>query len=41
MESLEAAIKSKDYNFQELLMLSYDANHAKEIALNNFKIYED
>jgi len=41
LETIEAAIKTKHYDFQELLMLSYDANHAKETALNNFKLYED
>lgn len=30
LEGLEQAIKSKNFDFDELLLLSHDANHARE-----------
>ena len=40
LEGLETAIKSKNFDFDELLLLSHDANHAREQAevdLRNFE----
>lgn len=38
---MEKAIKAKSADFDELLMLSHDANHAKELADQDLRGYED
>ena len=40
LESMEKAIKAKNADFDELLMLSHDANHAKHLAETDLKNYE-
>ena len=40
LEGLEKAIKSQDKDYNELLLLSHDANHARELAEQDFSIYE-
>jgi Skp family chaperone for outer membrane proteins len=40
LEAMEKAIKAKNADFDELLMLSHDANHARSLAevdLNNYE----
>ena len=38
---MEKAIKAKSADFDELLMLSHDANHAKELAEEDLRSYEN
>ena len=40
LEAMEKAIRAKNADFDELLMLSYDANHAKSLAEVDLKNYE-
>ena len=41
LAGMEKAIKAKSADFDELLMLSHDANHAKELADQDLRGYED
>lgn len=40
LEAMEKAIKGKNADFDELLMLSHDANHARSLAESDLKNYE-
>jgi hypothetical protein len=40
LEAMEKAIRAKNADFDELLMLSYDANHARSLAEVDLKNYE-
>lgn len=40
LEAMEKAIKAKNADFDELLMLSHDANHARQLAESDLKNYE-
>ena len=40
LAGMEKAIKAKSADFDELLMLSHDANHAKELADEDLRNYE-
>ena len=40
LEAMEKAIKAKAADFDELLMLSHDANHARQLAESDLKNYE-
>ena len=40
LEAMEKAIKAKNADFDELLMLSHDANHARHLAESDLKNYE-
>jgi len=37
---MEKAIRAKNADFDELLMLSHDANHARHLAESDLKDYE-
>lgn len=39
--NMERTIKSKQHDFDELLLLSHDANHARELAETDLKSYEN
>ena len=40
LEAMDKAIKAKNADFDELLMLSHDANHARQLAESDLKNYE-
>jgi hypothetical protein len=40
LEAMEKAIRAKNADFDELLMLSHDANHARQLAETDLKNYE-
>mmetsp|Transcript_34724 Transcript_34724/g.53292 ORF Transcript_34724/g.53292 Transcript_34724/m.53292 type:complete len:204 (+) Transcript_34724:409-1020(+) len=40
LEGLEKAIRAKSRDYDELLLLSHDANHARELAEQDMKDYE-
>ena len=40
LESLEEAIKAKEVDLSELLLLSHDAYHAKDLAGKDLATYE-
>ena len=40
LEAMEKAIRAKNADFDELLMLSHDANHARHLAESDLKDYE-
>lgn len=41
LEGMEKAIKQKEFDLSELLLLSHDANNAKELAQKDLKTYEN
>ena len=41
LAGMEKAIKAKNADFDELLMLSHDANHARELADQDLRGYEN
>eukprot|EP00362_Geleiidae_sp_MMETSP1317_P001183 CAMPEP_0201282310 /NCGR_PEP_ID=MMETSP1317-20130820/5290_1 /ASSEMBLY_ACC=CAM_ASM_000770 /TAXON_ID=187299 /ORGANISM="Undescribed Undescribed, Strain Undescribed" /LENGTH=179 /DNA_ID=CAMNT_0047594571 /DNA_START=457 /DNA_END=996 /DNA_ORIENTATION=- len=38
--AIERSLKGKEHDFEELLLLSHDANHAKEVAEANLRRFE-
>lgn len=40
LEGLEKAVKGKQIDYEELLLLSHDAAHAKELAEKDLRTYE-
>eukprot|EP01017_Pseudomicrothorax_dubius_P041294 TRINITY_DN6586_c0_g1_i1.p1 TRINITY_DN6586_c0_g1~~TRINITY_DN6586_c0_g1_i1.p1 ORF type:complete len:541 (+),score=197.99 TRINITY_DN6586_c0_g1_i1:32-1654(+) len=40
LAAIEKSLKGKEHDFEELLLLAHDANHAKEMALTELRKYE-
>ena len=40
MAAIEQSLKGKEHDFEELLLLSHDANHAKELAEADLRKFE-
>ena len=41
MAAIEQSLKGKEHDFEELLLLSHDANHAKEVAEGELRKFEE
>jgi hypothetical protein len=40
LAAIEQSLKGKEHDFEELLLLSHDANHAKEVADAELRKFE-
>jgi membrane-bound lytic murein transglycosylase B len=40
LAAIEQSLKGKEHDFEELLLLSHDANHAKEVAEAELRKFE-
>jgi len=41
LAAIEQSLKGKEHDFEELLLLSHDANHAKEVAEADLRKFEE
>jgi len=41
LAAIEQSLKGKEHDFEELLLLSHDANHAKEVAQAEYKKFKN
>lgn len=41
LAAIEQSLKGKEHDFEELLLLSHDANHAKEVAEAELRKFEE
>lgn len=41
LAAIEQSLKGKEHDFEELLLLSHDANHAKEVAEGELWKFEE
>lgn len=40
LAAIERSLKGKEHDFEELLLLAHDATHAKEVAYNEYRKYD-
>ena len=41
LAAIEQSLKGKEHDLEELLLLSHDANHAKEVASNELQKFQN